>query len=861
MLLAVGLGVYVVGLGAALFWVWPHPIRAIWLLLALLPLHTLAMTLVFHFLHPSRPQLAAFQAWKDVVVIAALLRLATRPDSWRIQRVHPVDLAVAALAAVAVGSLLLHRQHGPSQEILALRDDFMLVPFYALGRLTHTDRRRRAVTIWVVAAVGVAAAVWGLVERFVDPIPLLRAIELPAFEKNAYGLVFASPYGLPYNYFQANFARRVGSFVLSGVGFATLGSVSLAAGLGLLRGATRLADRRCLGALASMGAGVLAPVLAAGRLNLLMTPVLLGVALLGVRRWQPIVAAGVLLVALYFLFSATFYAQRYPDLPIISATAATAPQPARPPGPIATSPGPASGQLTPLVPPGDESISAHLQSIRDAFAAMRSRPLGAGIGQAGLSAMRGGMQGGEGQLYVLAVDLGVPGLVGALAVLALGCWLALRAIRAGPEPDFALVVLLMLITAVLTLPVAEVFTDLFAMAACFWCLGQLVRLRTAAAVTTARPVVIDLTCLRTAQGGVRRYAAGLRDGLRALDPDVVAVAAPAPHYRTPESILRKLTRHGLLLLWVQLGLPLLAFARGARLLVCPEYYCPWFAPCPRVVVFHDTLFWDRDEYPLWWRALLAVSSVGPARRSTLVVTPSTSQVARLARLLDRPERDIVVLPPAVIPTSKPADLEQQLGHLGLSAGYLLHLGALERRKDIPVLVRAYALARAGHADLPSLVLAGPRSPISALDDLPAIEETVARHDLEPAVKILGLVPEARLPALLHGAAALGFVSQAEGFGLPLAEAMAAGVPVVAVDTPTTSEVVGDAGLLVPPGNPEDLAAALRRILRDPSLRVELARRGRARAERYAVARVVERLRELTTPLAGDVARPQRPLDN
>lgn len=853
MLAAVAFGLYVLALGAALVWVWPRPVRGIWLLLALLPLHTLGIALVFHFLHPSRTLLTGFQVWKDVVVVVALLRLATRGDGWSGQRFHPVDLAVVALTAVAVGSMLLHRRLGLGREVLALRDDFMLVPFYAMGRLTQIGPRARTAILWVVAAVGVTAAAWGIVERIVDPIPLLRAIELPAFEKLAYGLVFASPYGLPYNYFQANFARRVGSFVLSGVGFATLGSVTLAAGLGLLRGADRLGHGRGLGGLAAIGAGVLAPVLAAGRLNLLITPVLLATALVFVRRWQPILAAGGLLVALYLVFSATFYVQKYPDLPRLPAAEAAV-VPAQP----APSPTPTGAQVTPLVPPGDESISVHLRSIRDTFVTMGGHPLGSGLGQAGLSAVRGGVQSGEGQFYVLAAELGAAGFLAALALLALGGGLAWRAARAGPEPGFALAALLMLITVVLTLPIAEVFTDLFAMAACFWCLGQLVRV-VAAEETAARPVLVDITCLRTAQAGVRSYTAGLLSSLRAVDPHVLSTGAPVPGYRPSESAVRKLARHLLLVLWYQVGLPLLALARGARLLVCPEYYCPRVAPCPRVVVFHDTLFWDRDEYPGWWRTLLGLNALGPARRANLVVTPSASQVAGLARLLRRPEHEIVVLPPLINPTPAPADLDGDLRRLGLAAGYVLHLGAMERRKDIPALVESYAGARDGQPDWPPLVLAGPRSPIAALDDLPSIERMIAKHDLEPVVRVLGMVPDASLPALLHGAAALAFVSRAEGFGLPLAEAMAAGVPVVAFDTATTAEVVDGAGLLVPAGDREALAGALRRVLADSSLRAELGRRGRERAERYGPEAAGMRLRKLMTRLvaAGGTPAPAR----
>jgi glycosyltransferase involved in cell wall biosynthesis len=159
--------------------------------------------------------------------------------------------------------------------------------------------------------------------------------------------------------------------------------------------------------------------------------------------------------------------------------------------------------------------------------------------------------------------------------------------------------------------------------------------------------------------------------------------------------------------------------------------------------------------------------------------------------------------------------------LGLEPrSYVLFVGTVEPRKGIDVLLAAHAaLRRQGHPDL-RLVIAGP--PGWGLT--PALDG--------PGVVAPGRIDEATLDALYRGAAALALPSRSEGFGLPALEGMARGCPVVASDAGALPEVVGDAGLLVPPGDPEALAAALDRVLTDDSLAAALGAAGHRRAATF-----------------------------
>jgi glycosyltransferase involved in cell wall biosynthesis len=162
--------------------------------------------------------------------------------------------------------------------------------------------------------------------------------------------------------------------------------------------------------------------------------------------------------------------------------------------------------------------------------------------------------------------------------------------------------------------------------------------------------------------------------------------------------------------------------------------------------------------------------------------------------------------------------------LGLEPrSYLLFVGTVEPRKGIDVLLAAHAaLRRQGHPSL-RVVVAGP----------PGWGET-PRLDGEGVVAP-GLVDEATLDALYRGAAAVVVPSRSEGFGLPALEGMARGRPVVASDAGALPEVVGDAGLLVAPGDADALAGALDRLLSDEDLAGSVGEAGRKRAAGFTWA--------------------------
>jgi glycosyltransferase involved in cell wall biosynthesis len=133
-------------------------------------------------------------------------------------------------------------------------------------------------------------------------------------------------------------------------------------------------------------------------------------------------------------------------------------------------------------------------------------------------------------------------------------------------------------------------------------------------------------------------------------------------------------------------------------------------------------------------------------------------------------------------------------------------------------------------------------------------ERLDRHRLRERVRLLGAVAATDLPALYAGARALVFPSLFEGFGIPLVEAMLAGCPIAAARATSVPEVVGEAGLLFDPGDPEDAARAVLRLLGETGLAEELVRRGRERARLFTLERNVERTLAVFEGLSGVAPR-------
>lgn len=162
---------------------------------------------------------------------------------------------------------------------------------------------------------------------------------------------------------------------------------------------------------------------------------------------------------------------------------------------------------------------------------------------------------------------------------------------------------------------------------------------------------------------------------------------------------------------------------------------------------------------------------------------------------------------------------------GLAKPYILFVGTIEPRKNVGLLLDAYAQLRPSIRDEYELVVVGPQGWSS--------ESTIARltGGLR-GVRYLGYVPERDLPGVTAGAAVFLYPSLYEGFGFPVAQAMAAGVPVITSNLSSLPEIAGDAAMLIDPRSLAEMTGSMERVLLTPSFARDLAARGRARAAHF-----------------------------
>ena len=254
-----------------------------------------------------------------------------------------------------------------------------------------------------------------------------------------------------------------------------------------------------------------------------------------------------------------------------------------------------------------------------------------------------------------------------------------------------------------------------------------------------------------------------------------------------------------------------------------------------VVTVHDVIPLILPEtFTPRHRLVVRLALARVRRKADLVVVPSHAVKRDVVRRVGLPEARVVVTPEGCEPRFRPVRSETALrdvaARYGLPPRYVLAVGTLEPRKNLTTLLQVFArLRREGGVDPElHLVLAGARG---WLDE--PIFRTVRSLGLEDAVRFPGFIDDDDLPAVYSRAALFAFPSLYEGFGLPLLEAMACGVPVVTSNISSMPEVAGDAAVLVDPRDADGLAAAIARVLRDEALRERLRAAGIARAREFS----------------------------
>jgi glycosyltransferase involved in cell wall biosynthesis len=305
------------------------------------------------------------------------------------------------------------------------------------------------------------------------------------------------------------------------------------------------------------------------------------------------------------------------------------------------------------------------------------------------------------------------------------------------------------------------------------------------------------------------------------------IAAVTTRWPTEKRIVR--------ILWEQLVWPWQARQARVDLLHSMAFVTPIWAPCPTVVTVYDLSFEHfPDRFPRAQQWYLRSQTRRSCRRARRIITISEASRQDVHRFYGIPLSQIDVILPGVDPIYKPLPetaVAQFRREKGLGR-FILHVGTLQPRKNLPTLLEAFAHWTAnGGPPTVQLVLVGGKGWL--FDE---IFKQVQSLRLEKRVLFTGYVADEELPFWYNAAELLVFPSVYEGFGMPIVEAMACGTPVIAANCSSIPEAVGDAGLLFPPQEAAALAQQMARLISDSALQETLRAKGLARAKLFSWAR-------------------------
>lgn len=361
-------------------------------------------------------------------------------------------------------------------------------------------------------------------------------------------------------------------------------------------------------------------------------------------------------------------------------------------------------------------------------------------------------------------------------------------------------------------------------------------------------IALDVSAVTAFRTGVGTYAEHLARSLSALDVPLVLLTN-RPEELPPDLAAMNLARSPRrpkrpTIAWLQLAAPRAALRSGAEIAHFTTGRAPAIGGPPFVLTVHDLVALEHPEHlRARERLLVAPWLARSITQAASIIAVSRDTAASIARVFPELRTPVHVVPQGVDPIwfePPPVDVERALAaRFGLGPRVWVHVGAHGRRKNVPRLCEAYAIALAHvGGDGPQLVLAGPGG-----EDDAAIGRAIARHGLvygrDGDVILTGYLRAKELRALVARAEFCVQPSLHEGFGLPVVEAMAAGTPCITSGRGALREFGDEAKLIADPTSALAIATAMLDLAGDVALRSRLSRTGRVKARELTWTRCAE----------------------
>lgn len=350
-------------------------------------------------------------------------------------------------------------------------------------------------------------------------------------------------------------------------------------------------------------------------------------------------------------------------------------------------------------------------------------------------------------------------------------------------------------------------------------------------------IAIDASTIST-QGGPRTYVLGLITALLLIDRENEYIL----FYNDPVHLgtfpgAREIVLPGknpvLRLVREHLLLPRACKRELVDLLHCTKSAIPFFSSCPTVVTLHDLIPLKHPETEtfaaqVYWRLQIPIA----ACRSDFIITDS--EHARQEIMADfqvSPDKIKAIMlgfDPAMVMARDPVTASSIRDKYGIPDGYVLYVGTVQPRKNLATLIEAFNNLKMNRGITEKLVIVGRKGWLYE-----QLFTRIRELGLDSEVIFTGFVPDEELPYIYDGARVFVYLSLFEGFGLPPLEAMACSVPVITSNTTSLPEVVGEAGITLPPRDAAGVAEAMFKVLDNADVAEEMRIMGRERAKLFS----------------------------
>ena len=347
-------------------------------------------------------------------------------------------------------------------------------------------------------------------------------------------------------------------------------------------------------------------------------------------------------------------------------------------------------------------------------------------------------------------------------------------------------------------------------------------------------IAIDISIVDITKTGTAIYAIELSNGIQNIMPndfDIVILRGGRPlKCLTRRNFFTAVINEFIQLFWLNIQIPLLVLKHDIKVVHFPANMAPFFCPCKVVVTIHDANFvkWPQT-YGYWWGIYAKKQFTYAAMHADKVITISENSKKDIVKYFSAKSNKVKVIYHAIrsLPNSNIND--------SLYGSYILFVGGAYPSKNIPRLIKAYKefLIKKSINDNYNLVIAGGDGA-----DYQNIRNLVVELGLSECVFFTGHISDAELSNLYKNAKLFVFPSLNEGFGFPPLEAMAYKVPVIASNTSSLPEILGDAALYFDPLSIEDIEGQIELVLKDKDLQLKMGDLGALQASKYSWATCV-----------------------